>query len=579
MKKLLGFAAVSIPIMGVLLYTGSFSKLLSTNYLPHRYCYLAQPGLVWTNVTADALIAISYALLVGSLLWVVGKLRRMREVQPYLWIVLSFGAFIIACGATHAMEVLTVWLPAYPLSAAVKVLCAAVSVPTATLFVKAAPALAASIAGFLETLSTAQQDKDQALLDRAEAEKQAENVRISAAIALAKASERFQLLVEGLNEHALFTIDISGCVTSWNRGAERLLGYTEAEIVGRDFSCMFTPEDIEVGVPEIHMNKARQAGKAEDEGWRIRANGERFWADINKTALVEDAGPVRGFAVIMRDVTERKNAAAALEEAHRERHRLQEKFLSHVSHELRTPLTAIYFFTTNVLDGLLGNLTPEQHEQLSLVVENVEQLKIMVSDLIDITRVETHKLVVEPQAISSVKLIAEVLNTCRTNAALKNIRLTSELTSDLPLLWADPVRVRQIFINLVDNAIKFTPAGGAVTVNGRACAEDNGLLCLSVTDTGCGISPENLEIVFDRLTQIKINDAEASRNGLGLGLFIARELVLRQGGRIWLESQLDHGSTFSFTLPVISLEKLWDQIEDVTARIEQLVQENLVKEK
>jgi hypothetical protein len=138
---------------------------------------------------------------------------------------------------------------------------------------------------------------------------------------------------------------------------------------------------------------------------------------------------------------------------------------------------------------------------------------------------------------------------------VKNISLRSDLAPDLPYVWADPARVRQILINLIDNGIKFTPEGGTLTVEGRPFSEDNGFLRLSVSDTGCGISPENRELVFDRLAQVK-SSAEASRSGLGLGLFIARELVSRHGGRIWVESQLGHGSTFNFTLPVFSLAKL-----------------------
>jgi hypothetical protein len=179
----------------------------------------------------------------------------------------------------------------------------------------------------------------------------------------------------------------------------------------------------------------------------------------------------------------------------------------------------------------------------------------MVSDLLDITRVDTYKLTVKPQHISAVKLIADGLSTCRTNAAAKHITLRSDVPPGLPFIWADPARVRQILINLIDNGIKFTPELGTVTVTSHPFAEGDGFLCLSVADTGCGISPENLELVFDRLAQVK-SGVEASRSGLGLGLFIARNLVSRHGGRIWVESQLGHGSTFFFTLPVFSLAKL-----------------------
>jgi len=371
---------------------------------------------------------------------------------------------------------------------------------------------------------------------------------------LAETNGRFRLLVEGVRDYALFIVDPTGCVTSWNSGAERMLGYVEAEIVGRNFSCIFTPEDIQNRVPEKQLHKALQAGRLEDEGWRVRQNRRQFWAHVNITTLMEGTGPFRGFAIIMQDVTERRKIAIVLEEARQERARLQENFLSHVSHELCTPLTAIYFFTTNVLDGLLGDLTPEQREHLASALDNVKQLKDMVSDLLDITRVETHKITVEPQHASPVKLVADAFSTCRTNATAKNISLRSDVAPGLPFVWADPARVRQILTNLIDNAIKFTPESGTITVEGRLMAED-GFLCLSVSDAGCGISPENREIVFDRLAQVK-SGAEVSRSGLGLGLFISKELVSRHGGRIWVESQLGHGSTFYFTLPVFSLAKL-----------------------
>jgi nitrogen-specific signal transduction histidine kinase len=271
--------------------------------------------------------------------------------------------------------------------------------------------------------------------------------------------------------------------------------------------------------------------------------------------MLEGAGPVGGCAIVMQDATERREIAVVLEESRQERTRLQEKLLSHVSHELRTPLTAIYLFTTNVLDGLLGDLNPEQREHLTFALDNVKQLKSMVSDLLEITRVETHKLTVEPQHVNPVKLIAEVLGTCLTNAAVKKVNLRSDVAPSLPFIWADPARVRQILTNLIDNGIKFTPADGTVTVASRPLVGNDDCLTLSISDTGCGIGPENRDIIFDRLAQIE-SATEASRSGLGLGLFISKELVSRHGGRIWVESQLGHGSTFFFTLPVFSLAKL-----------------------
>ena len=686
-----------IAIASVLSLAAVHFALFSANYLPHRYCYRAQPGLIWTNVVMDGLIAISYALIFGCLFWMVDKMRVLYPLRRYIWVLASFGLFIAACGATHVMEVVTVWWPYYPLAAAVKVLCAAASVPAAILFVKTAPILFKSICQFVEALesTTAERDaaelallstkdrlslalmaangiglwdwdipnnllyadetiarfygvdpvwaaagaplveytrnippddvikvseamgaamasgapylldyrivrahgdlswvnargrctfaadgtplrfcgvsveiterklgeetlrrteasKSEAVKALAAAERLAEEARVAAAALLAETKGQFRLLVEGVDDHALLTVDADGVVTSWNRGAERLLGYQEEFILGQNFACIFIPEDIASGLPGKQIAKARESGRAEDEGWRVRADGTRFWACVNKTAFYEDSGRLRGFAVVIQDTTEKKKVALALEAARQEKSRLQETFLSNVSHELRTPLTAIYFFVSNVADGILGEVVPEQREQLLLALENVTQLKEMVGDLLEITRVDSLKLTVEPQRASASRMVTEVLSTCYKNAVSKNIDLRRMVEDNLPWVWADSHRVRQILTNLIDNAIKFTPPGGVITVSVARYEGEPGLLRFAVADTGCGISAEHCGMVFDRLAQVK-NGLESSREGLGLGLFIAKELVTQHGGCIWVESELGKGSTFIFTLPVFSV--------------------------
>ena len=183
LKKALLITSGAIVVLGVLARAGMLRQLFSANYVPHRYCYLAQPGLVWTNVVMDALIAASYGLIFGCLFWITGQLRTLKPMRDYLWIFLAFGTFIVACGATHIMEVVTVWWPIYPLAAAVKVVCAAASVPTAILFARVSPVLAANISRFLHMLSTTQQEKDQALAALIASEKLAVAGLISATLA------------------------------------------------------------------------------------------------------------------------------------------------------------------------------------------------------------------------------------------------------------------------------------------------------------------------------------------------------------------------------------------------------------
>jgi signal transduction histidine kinase len=156
--------------------------LLSTRYLPHRYCYLAQPWLVWTNVVTDSLIFASYASIFGSLWWMANRLRGRNELSSYLWVIVSFGAFILACGVTHAMETVTVWLPVYRLSALMKVVAAIVSVPTAIFFGRAAPAIAEHVHRFLNMLSTSEREKEMAVSALVASEKLAVVGRLSASI-------------------------------------------------------------------------------------------------------------------------------------------------------------------------------------------------------------------------------------------------------------------------------------------------------------------------------------------------------------------------------------------------------------
>jgi signal transduction histidine kinase len=238
-------------------------------------------------------------------------------------------------------------------------------------------------------------------------------------------------------------------------------------------------------------------------------------------------------------------------------HQMQfkDEFLSHASHELRSPLTAIYQFVTILLDRLAGELKPEQHEYLEIVLRNVKQLQSMITDLLEVTRVQAGKLIIDLQCTSASDAIIYTVNTLQGAATEKGITLSSDVEGRLPPACADSTRLRQILIILVDNAIKFTPADGAVKVQARLHEKDPNFLVLEVSDSGCGISPDMIERIFERLFQAP-DPALTGRKGLGLGLYICKELVTRQGGQIWAKSTLGQGAIFSFTLPVFSLPSL-----------------------
>ncbi len=258
---------------------------------------------------------------------------------------------------------------------------------------------------------------------------------------------------------------------------------------------------------------------------------------------------------VMRYAIERQALLRSLEMSRHQQLEFKNQFLSHVSHELRTPLTCIHQFVTILMDGLAGEINPEQRYHLGTVLNSVHQLRAMIRDLLEATRAESGKIRIEPCCITLGDLVRQAVSMMAATAKEKQVGLEVGLDARIPFVYADPDRVLQILINLIDNAIKFTPAEGSVLVKACLVDADPNMVYLSVADTGRGIGPEARALIFDRLYQDP-NSVDNNRSGLGLGLFIAKDLVELHGGRIWVASEVGNGSTFSFTLPLYSLTKL-----------------------
>ncbi len=257
----------------------------------------------------------------------------------------------------------------------------------------------------------------------------------------------------------------------------------------------------------------------------------------------------------IRYAMERQALLRALEIAQKQQIDFKNMFLSHVSHELRTPLTCIHQYVTLLLDGLAGTMTPDQTDHLKTVLKSVNQLHAMLRDLLEATRAEGGKMRIEPRCIALGELVQQTIAMLRPMAEEKKIGLEIGLDQRLPLVYADPDRVLEVLMNLVDNAVKFTPAEGSVMVQASMVEADPGYVYISVSDTGRGIGPEAKALIFERLYQDP-DSIDNNRSGLGLGLFICREIVRLHEGRIWVSSELSQGSTFTFTLPIYSLAKL-----------------------
>jgi PAS domain S-box-containing protein len=361
---------------------------------------------------------------------------------------------------------------------------------------------------------------------------------------LRESEERFRLLVEHVEEYAIFMLDPEGYVISWNNGAQRIKGYRADEIIGSHLSRFYSAEDRENGKPDRALATARDKGRYEDEGWRVRKDGTTFWANAVLTALT-DAGELRGFAKITRDLTERRlrehaQQAAAIHEA---ANRVKDEFLATLSHELRTPL--------NVVMGQLarlrtGALTPEQAMRAWDALERNTRAQLrMVEDLLDTSRILSGRLFLSMQELMLGTVVHSVLDEMRPLFDAKGVHLRSQIAP--AAMIGDPARLRQVVNNLLSNALKHTPQHGRVDV--RMTVTDTEAT-LTIEDNGGGIPADFLPRIFDRFAQA---DPFVTRvqGGLGLGLAITKDLVALHGGSIEAKSPgIGKGATFTIKLPL-----------------------------
>lgn len=340
-----------------------------------------------------------------------------------------------------------------------------------------------------------------------------------------RASEaRLRRIIEG-NADGVAVVEASGVVRFVNPAAESMLHRTASDLVGAPFGFPLLTGQ------ELHISHG-------DEDERV--------AELRVVPI--DWEGSAAFLVSLRDVTERHLLQEDLESTRARQLQMKDQFLSHVSHELRSPIAALIQFGTSLREGLVGMLTGDQQEYVEIMLRNGRHLRAMIDELLEATSAETGKLLVVPEKVSVSEVADDVALSVRAAADAKGVTMSVDIPNELPSVFADPRRVHTVLNNLLDNAVKFTPASGRIIVS-SAMADDPGFVRVTVEDTGCGISPEGREHVFDRLFQEE-NDLIDNGHGLGLGLFICRELVQRQGGRIWVESELGQGSRFSFTLPI-----------------------------
>jgi PAS domain S-box-containing protein len=368
---------------------------------------------------------------------------------------------------------------------------------------------------------------------------------------LRASEERFRLLVHSVKDYAIFALDPGGHVSSWNEGAQRIKQYTAQEIIGRHFSTFYSPEQIAAGKPAWELEVATREGSVEDEDWRTRKDGTRFWANVVITAIRNASGELVGFTKVTRDLTERReNELRALEATRRiaeaeAANRAKSEFLASMSHELRTPLNAIGGYTELIAMGLRGPVTPDQLEDLEKIQRSQRHLLNIINDLLNFSRIEAGKIEYEAVRVpvrDSIKTVTAMLH---PQALEKQVGLVAGRCPPGLAALADPVKLEQIVLNLCTNAIKFTDPGGHVEVTCKARGEQVAVL---VTDTGIGIPADQTERVFDPFVQLG-RGLTTQHEGTGLGLAISRDLARAMGGDLTVESEVGKGSTFTLTLP------------------------------
>ncbi|MBA1274026.1 CheR family methyltransferase [Stutzerimonas azotifigens] len=359
-----------------------------------------------------------------------------------------------------------------------------------------------------------------------------------------------RLVAESTCDYAIITMDLDGTVTSWNRGAELTFGYSQAEMLGRSADIIFLPEDLEAGAAQGERDRALQGGRAEDERWHQRKDGGRFYCSGIMTPLGVDEP--RGFVKICRDLTVRKQQELAQEtELERSQSLSQRKdqFFAMISHELKHPLNLVQLNAELLARLPVISRSTMMSKSCKAILQAVRSQALIIDDLLELSRAHTGKLKLTLTPVDLNQLIGEIINSIHNELLESKLELDYEPRTEPFILEADHTRVEQIIWNLVSNALKFTPRGGQIALK---LQRDEEMARVDVTDTGCGIDPASLPYIFDVFDQAEGRPAARTKEGLGIGLALVKELTEAHGGRVEAASEgRGKGSRFSVWLPLL----------------------------
>ena len=353
-----------------------------------------------------------------------------------------------------------------------------------------------------------------------------------------QADASFRLLVENVRDYGIFMLDPTGVIVSWNAGAERIKGYAADEIIGRHFSTFYPAEDNENGKPAYELREAAAVGRFEDEGWRLRKDGTRFWANVIITALRDETGHLVGYGKVTRDLTERRKTEEALRQANQE---LAATTYA-IAHDLRSPLRALDGYSLLLLEGFADRLDERGISHLERIRSGAQRMGQLLDGLLALSRIGRGELLFQPLNLAT--LARSVMDDLRR---FERDRQVAVIIADDLLAYGDPRLITVVLQNLLGNAWKFTRGRIPAEIVLGGAAQGDGRRAFYVRDNGVGFDPSHADQLFRPFHRLH---ADAGFEGTGIGLATVRRIVERHGGTVWAEGASGSGATFWFTLSV-----------------------------
>lgn len=383
---------------------------------------------------------------------------------------------------------------------------------------------------------------------------QLSSLKVEHSAALAQL-DRYKLLVDSVQDYAIFLLDTQGYIVTWNIGAQRNKGYAPEEIIGKHFSTFYQQKDIVARKPEQELVLAKKFGRVEDEDWRVRKDGSKFWANVVITALHDDDGQLVGFAKVTRDLTDRKRQEDKLREANslllQQRQELErlnaskDEFISLASHQLRTPATAIKQLLGMITEGFYGEVPATLNNVIERAYTSNERQIAIVNSLLKVAQIDAGKVVLNKVQTNIVTILEDMHKEHANTIEQRGQSLTLTIQNEPLISIVDPGYYRMVIDNLLDNASKYTKEGGTITIK---ATRSNGFIVVDLIDSGVGIAEADLGKLFEKFNRLP-NELSDSAGGSGLGLYWAQKVIELHGGQITVRSEKNVGSTFRVAVP------------------------------